>query len=397
MNITFIAQNINEGSTDGGGSGRSLYLAATGLSERGHDVKIVTVTSDRNTLGDERPYELRESAELSPRRPVVYDRKIPDILRREVGDADIVHMFEPKLLPGASRYATEDTPPVVGRLNSFEPFCFNTAEMDGECHKHCSPLKRFQHYDGPLHKNLALLPFMTYADRRLEQMNEIPQLFAQSPPVKRIYREVGVDRPGIKTIPNMYDKAFEVDNPNIPESMQTDDIHLLFAGRLIYAKGIETFLRAAKQLPESTTVHIVGDGHEAENLRRFAADNGLTQVVFHGRIHHYNLPGYYEGADVYVHPPYLPDSCPRAVLEAMAYGTPMVVSDIGAPPWMGGDACLTFPPGDHDALADQLNTLCSDSNRRAEMTARALREREHFAPRRILDRYEAGYSQVVSP
>jgi len=396
MTVTFIAQNINEGTTDGGGSGRSLYLIASGLCERGYDVRVVTISSHRNTLDEPRPFELVESAELAPRRPVVYDAKIPGTLSEQEVGTDLFHMFEPQLLPGASRYASADTPPIVGRLNSLEAFCFNTAKMDGECHKHCSPLKRFRHYDGPAYKNLALVPFMAYAERRLDQMNEIPQLFAQSPPIRRMYTEVGVDRPDMMTIPNMYDEAFEAPDPDVPAAMQTDGVHLLFAGRLIYAKGIETFLRAAKQLPPEAKVHIVGDGYERENLEQFVADHGLTNVTFHGRIHHYNLPGFYEGADVYVHPPYLPDSCPRAVLEAMAYGTPLVVSDIGAPPWMGGDACLTFPPGDHEALADRLTTLCTDPARREELANAAAVERERFAPDRILDRYEAGYERVLS-
>jgi glycosyltransferase involved in cell wall biosynthesis len=196
-------------------------------------------------------------------------------------------------------------------------------------------------------------------------------------------------------IPNMYDEAFQVDSPDIPDEFQTEGLHILFAGRLIYAKGVETLLRAARRLPADTTIHIVGDGYEREKLEQFAREERIKNVIFHGRIHHYNLPGYYAGADVYVHPPYLPDSCPRAVLEALSYNTPLVVSDIGAPPWMGGDACLTFPPGDYDALADRLTVIYEDPSRRAQLadaTHEALRK---FKPSRILNRYETGYSRVV--
>lgn len=397
MRITFVAQNVNAGKgSDGGGSGRSLDLIASGLAEQGHDITVLTVNSQRNTATGELPYTLNEIDDVSPRRPEFYDRYIPKVLRAHESETDMYHLFEPHFLPGAGKYAQTTTPPIAGRLNNYGLFCFNQGEWQKGCHANCNVVKRFQHYNGGIQKNIALAPFMKYADRRLNRINEVDLLVPVTPPVGDIYREVGVTEPTIRPIPNMYDANFQEQTGEQPEEMTTEGVDFLFAGRLIPLKGIKTLLKAAREVSTDAHIHIVGDGHEKEGLVDYASEHGLENVHFHGYVHHYEMSGYYRHADIYVHPVLSPDTCPRSVLEAIVSGMGLLVSDIGGPPWMAGEACLTVPPGNPNELAEQIERLCEEPALRERLAEKTDAELAKFEPSRIVDIYESSHRSLLN-
>ncbi len=62
------------------------------------------------------------------------------------------------------------------------------------------------------------------------------------------------------------------------------------------------------------------------------------------------------------------------LLEAMAFGKPVVATDIGPLRELGGDAALWYPEGDGPRLAAQLEALAASPSRRLELSRRA-RER----------------------
>jgi len=106
-------------------------------------------------------------------------------------------------------------------------------------------------------------------------------------------------------------------------------------------------------------------------------------------------PAYYRDADVYV--------CPTkrasfgvTLLEAMACGTPLVVSDIPAFRDLAGESHAVFaPPGDPDAWGEAVNALIDDTARR-EMMMQAGREvAERHAWPLVAQRVLAVYKRVT--
>lgn len=81
------------------------------------------------------------------------------------------------------------------------------------------------------------------------------------------------------------------------------------------------------------------------------------------------------------------------VLEAMARGLPVVASDIRAHREVAGDTVLYAPPGDAEALAEQIVKLLGDSELRASLAVRARERAGTFGwdetARRTLRVYEA--------
>jgi glycosyltransferase involved in cell wall biosynthesis len=100
---------------------------------------------------------------------------------------------------------------------------------------------------------------------------------------------------------------------------------------------------------------IVRLGYMASS-RRWALLRGATVFAY---------PSVYEGFGL---PP----------LEAMAVGVPVVTTGAGALPEVVGDAAVTVPPGDPDALAAGLVSMVTDEAARAAMIERGLRRAAGF-------------------
>jgi D-inositol-3-phosphate glycosyltransferase len=111
---------------------------------------------------------------------------------------------------------------------------------------------------------------------------------------------------------------------------------VLFVGRLAPIKGIDRLLEAMTHLESRLPARLViigGDDQqspESENLRRLSQMLGLRDsVVFLGRVEHERLPPYYCAADVLVLPSHY-ETFGLVALEALACGTPVVATPVGA-------------------------------------------------------------------
>jgi len=106
------------------------------------------------------------------------------------------------------------------------------------------------------------------------------------------------------------------------------------------------FVIAARQRPELQLI-MLGNGSLATTLRRmFAQGNVEEQVVFPGQVKYSELPRYYQLADLYVSASHS-DGSSISLLEAMACGKPVLVSDIpGNREWVAN-----YQPSSPDPLS----------------------------------------------
>jgi len=129
--------------------------------------------------------------------------------------------------------------------------------------------------------------------------------------------------------------------------------------------GIEFFLRALPRVlarvPEATAV-IAGDGPLRESLISLARELGLSsRARFVGAVDNPSMPSLLHASNVYVSSS-LSDGTSVSLLEAMACGLPVVVSDLPSnrewvEPERGG---LLVPPRDVDSLADAMVRVLTD-------------------------------------
>ena len=151
---------------------------------------------------------------------------------------------------------------------------------------------------------------------------------------------------------------------------------VMSVGRLHPMKGYEYVIEAVKILGDSLAgrLVIVGEGPERDQLKEQAAPLG-QKVMFMGRREHAEIPSLLTMADIYVLAPVRlgqqRDSTPTALLEAMAYGLPIVTTACGGIKDVVADGVNGFvvPERDAEALAEAIKRLSADPTRRAEMGA----------------------------
>jgi glycosyltransferase involved in cell wall biosynthesis len=156
----------------------------------------------------------------------------------------------------------------------------------------------------------------------------------------------------------------------------------LFAGRLLYWKGIHLALRALaemrRQVPDAVLT-IVGTGRDRAWLQGLARQLGLDQAVeWRGRLPQKELIGIYGAHTAFVFPS-LHDSGGTVVMEALSQGLPVACLDLGGPGAMLPKNC-GFKIAAHGrseeqvvtALAEAMTRLACDSGLRRELAANAL-------------------------
>ncbi|MEO8502173.1 MAG: glycosyltransferase family 4 protein [Vicinamibacteria bacterium] len=170
---------------------------------------------------------------------------------------------------------------------------------------------------------------------------------------------------------------------------------VVYTGRLIEGKGLETLLSAMKSLADLPFWHLVlvgsGSGQVIsieESLRKEAGTEGLRgRVTFTGRVD--NVAQYLQACDVFAFPT-LDEALGMSAVEAQACGLPAVASKTGGVPDIVEDKVtgILVPPGEVGALAEGLRSLLTSPELRATMSGAARsRMQERFAFDIMVSRY----------
>ena len=192
-------------------------------------------------------------------------------------------------------------------------------------------------------------------------------------------------------IPNSVTYPLERNEPviSIAEHVAGGRSLLLAAGRLDDGKQFDRLLAAFAALADrhpGWDLVILGDGPERGRLEEAIGRSGLVdRVRLPGRAG--NMGEWYERADLFVLSSRY-EGFPNVLVEAMAYGCPVVSYDCDTGPRDiirdGVDGLLVRPVGDVDALAGALDSLMSDEGPRREFGGQAVAVRQRFAEDRVL-------------
>lgn len=152
-------------------------------------------------------------------------------------------------------------------------------------------------------------------------------------------------------------------------------------------KGFDTLLEALERLPDEVAdgLLVVALGDEGPAHMAGRAEVRGVPFVSEPQM----IPEYCRAADVFVHPSRA-DSFPLAPIEAMACGTPVVVSDAGGLPEIvtDGETGSVFAAGVSADLAANLESLLCDEDTRARYAAAGTAE---VAARLTVDRQVDAY------
>lgn len=165
--------------------------------------------------------------------------------------------------------------------------------------------------------------------------------------------------------------------------------------RLSPEKDVATLIRAFKLLHDDmrdVTLKVVGDGEERGMLEQLAESLGLAGSV-HFLGFRRDIPEVLADIDIFVLSS-LSEGTSITLLEAMASGKPVVVTNVGGNPAVvrdGINGCIV-PPADPAALASALRGLLADRVLREKMSAANIRcVHEHFSLKSMTSAYESLY------
>jgi phosphatidylinositol alpha-1,6-mannosyltransferase len=164
----------------------------------------------------------------------------------------------------------------------------------------------------------------------------------------------------------------------------TEDETMVFTvGRLVPYKGLDYLLAAAQHtLREESSLRFVigGAGPLKERLQTQIEDLGLSdKVALAGLIPESQLALYYAASDIYVSSSVVDPAGNReglglTIIEAMAAGKPVIVTDAGAPKEYikDGENGLIVEQKNHRTLANAIIRLTSDSELRERLVNNGL-------------------------
>ncbi len=153
------------------------------------------------------------------------------------------------------------------------------------------------------------------------------------------------------------------------------DKDLVFLGRLVSDKGADLLLDALANLKTrglAPRLTIIGRGPEEPNLRRQAAELGITdQVEFAGLQTGEDLARALNAHKILVVPSRWQEPFGIVALEGIACGCVVIGSEGGGLKDAIGPCGVTFPNGDVERLADALASLLAHPERLADYRASA--------------------------
>ncbi len=179
--------------------------------------------------------------------------------------------------------------------------------------------------------------------------------------------------------------------------------YILFVSTIEPRKNIDGLLRAFRHLREGYNVKDVGlvlagkPGWLYEEIFETVEELGLQDSTFFvGRVPDQDLRRLYVGARCHVHPAFY-EGFGLPPLEAMACGTPTVVSNTSSLPEVVGDAALLVDPYNWEEIAVAIHRLLTDDDLHAELRQKGLRRASIFNWKRAAAETLDVYRRVVEP
>jgi glycosyltransferase involved in cell wall biosynthesis len=301
-------------------------------------------------------------------------KKLGALIEKEKPDIAHLHNIYHQITPAIIIVLKNAGIKVVLTLHDYKLICpsYSMLNNDTICNK-CQG-KYFWHatsqkcHNGSYLKGL-LLSIEGYWHKWAGSYDKVDLFLCPSRFIADLVSQYRVDERKIRILPN----GIDVNAYNFSEQ---DDGYALYFGRISKEKGVETLLEAHQSLSNRLPLKIVGTGHLMPELRK-----RYLEAEFTGYKTGEELKELIRRASFVVVPSEWYENCSMSVLEAMAYGKPVIGSGIGGIPEQieNGKTGFLFEMSNVRELAKKMTLLAEDKKLRQEMgkAARKKLEREY--------------------
>ena len=367
-----------------GGAERVLFEEKKILEANGHRVEVFSQTHPSNESSQYADYFLPfkdwRNVSLLGKVPtalnIMYDRRTGRSFQRflEATQPDLVHAHNiyGGLTTSIIDAAQRRNVPVVMTLHDYKLICPSYLMLNrGSVCEDCQGTRFIHCLLSRCHKeSLAasgVYCIESYLNRWLGKYDAVRYFICPSRFSLKKHAELGVPENRLLYIPNFINAAEH-------KAAYEEGGYALFVGRLSKEKGVGTLLRAAQNL--DVPVRIVGDGPLRADYERYVKEHGMAHVTLEGYKSGDDLKRLYANAAFLVIPSEWYENAPMTILEACAYGKPIIGSHIGGISEMiePDRTGLLFAPADASELAECIRTLWRDKSLRIKM-GRAARDK----------------------
>ncbi|OGL43509.1 MAG: hypothetical protein A2W05_09540 [Candidatus Schekmanbacteria bacterium RBG_16_38_10] len=240
------------------------------------------------------------------------------------------------------------------------------------------------------------MPFTHIFDKRSEfarrkSFSKIDRFICISGTARKNLEYEGIESSKIDVVHNSVDLSFF--SPGQKDIKLMDKLKIsradrviLFVGKLTSWKNPFTLLYAAKILKENglpAKVVLAGQGAQKSNLQKTTELLRLSEnIIFLNFIENTEINKYYRLADVFVMPSMTTitweDQFPFAVVEAMASGLPVVVTNSGGMPELVGSAGRIYSQGNYGELAMHLGEILTNEQLKSSMAVNSRQRAEEM-------------------
>jgi glycosyltransferase involved in cell wall biosynthesis len=355
-----------------GGAERVLFEEKKILEAHGHQVPVFSQAHPRNEFSEFNDYycpfkdwrNISRFQKVPMALNIMYDRRTARGFNRFLNAAgsDIVHAHNiyGGLTTSVLDIAQRKGVPVVMTLHDYKLICPSYSMLNrGAVCEACKGGRFIHCLLNTCHKESLMASGVycieSYLNKWLHKYDTIRYFICPSMFSLTKHADHGIHRDRLLHIPNFV-------NSSKYEPQYENGRYALFVGRLSREKGILTLLAAVEHL--DVPVRIVGDGPLKAEYEGFVAEHKMNHVTFEGYKSGEDLKQLYENAAFLVIPSEWYENAPMTILEAYAYGKPVIGSRIGGIPEMIDHerTGMLFAMGDADELAEYIGNLWSNKS-----------------------------------
>lgn len=364
-----------------GGSETVLFQERESLLSKGVEVVDFSMRSERNKQSayadyfvDEIDYNTSGAiGKLKAAVSFVHSCEAVDKISRLVRDTkpdiahlhNIYHQLTPSIIPALKRAGVK----VVLTLHDTKLVCPAYLSLcKGNICDRCHGDSFYNAFVGNCQESRSkgmLLMVEGYFHRLRKSYSGVDRIIA---PSRFLADKVSADRNDIAKV-EVLRNGIDTEKYSVSYS---DDGYMLYLGRLSSEKGVKTLIEAHAAMRSRDRLVVVGGGPLHAELEKKYAD----RVKFTGYQQGKQLKELLANASCVVVPSEWYENCSMVVLEAMAYGKPVVGSRVGGIPEQVEDGVTgsLFEMGNVKELASKLDELMGDAQLRKRL-GRAARQR----------------------
>ena len=253
--------------------------------------------------------------------------EVSEIIKKENVDFALIHNVMPIISNSIYQVLIDHNIPVIKYIQNYNLVCLNGALDHGaeceRCKKTC-----WNGVKNACYKDSRIYSFIKYLAKKymdIKYMSKIDAFMPNSEFVKGKHKEFGIREDRMHVMHNF------IDMEDIKLNAENFDSYYLYFGRISREKGVFTAVKAFKKLPQSK-LRIMGTGECEEQLKEAIFD--FPNIEYVGSKSGKELVDNIKKAKCVIVPSEWDEPLPRTILEAYAYGIPVIGAERGGIPEM---------------------------------------------------------------